>query len=205
MFTQKISTSFTRYSDANFEQKAQHILDSMKKNAAFATPTPTLTVYEDAVNRYSTALVAAATLDRTAVAEKNEARRQLETLSTQLGTYVMNVSNGNAKMLTSSGFTLTKKPEPRHLPAMGPVKLNNNGNSGQMLAAVKALPGATGYVYKITTNQPTEASQWTSVATSTSKYTFTDLTPGRQYRVMVVATGARQQELHSPVASQYAQ
>jgi hypothetical protein len=205
MFNQKISISFSRYNDANFEQKGQHILSSMKDNPDFTDPSPNMVVYQEAVDTYSNALTAAATLDRVAVAEKNEARLALETLSTQLGSYVMNRSNGNVRMLTSSGFTLTKKPEPRKLAEMGPVALSNTGNSGEMKVTATNLAAANGYVYEFTDTVPAEATRWTSVATSTSKYTFKGLTPGKKYWIRVIATGARQQVQYSPVASQFAQ
>lgn len=205
MLIQKLSIGFGRYSDANFEQKAEHILSSMKGNADFPDPSPTMAVYQDAVARYSAALIAAATLDRNAVAEKNEARQALEELSIQLGSYVMNRSNGNVKMMVASGFTLTKKPEPRHLPDMGPIALTNTGNSGEMKVTATSLRGANGYVYEFTDVAPTEATKWTSIATSTSRYIFKGLTPGKQYWVRVVATGARQQVQYSPVASLFAQ
>jgi hypothetical protein len=205
MFIQKVSISFSRFSDANFEQKTEHILQSMKNNTDFPTPSPTMEDYEAAVVRYSASLTAAATLDRNAVAEKNEARQDLEVLSTQLGNYVMTTSKGNVKMLTASGFTLTKKPEPRKLPDMGPVALSNTGNSGEMKVTSTKLPGASGYVYEFTDSVPTEATKWTSIATSTSKYTLKGLTPGKQYWIRVIATGARQQVQYSPVASQFAQ
>ena len=205
MFIPKIGVSFGRYSDANFEQKAEHILKSMDGNADFPDPSPSMAVYGAAVSNYSAALTEAATLDRNAVAKKNEARQQLETLSTQLASYVMNRSNGNVRMLTGSGFTLTKKSEPRKLPEMGPVTLSSTGNSGEMRVSATALKGANGYVYEFTETAPTEATVWTSSASSTSKLVIKGLTPGKQYWFRVIATGARQQVQYSPVASQFAQ
>ncbi|MDB5280252.1 MAG: hypothetical protein JWR61_5207, partial [Ferruginibacter sp.] len=74
MKTQKINMSFSAYSDAGFEQKAQAILSSMTNNPAFPNPVPTLQEVTNAVSQYSADLVAAASLDRTAVAMKNKSR-----------------------------------------------------------------------------------------------------------------------------------
>ena len=43
MNTAEISISFSRYSDANLETKAQHIVASLTGNAAYPTPTPKTT------------------------------------------------------------------------------------------------------------------------------------------------------------------
>ena len=205
MFLQKISVSFSRYSDAKFEQKVENILQNMSENSDFPDPSPTMVAYLAGVNSFRTKLTAAAMLDKVAVAEKNEARQDLEMLTATLGSYVMNRSKGNVKMLTGSGFTLTKKPEPRRLPEMGPVILSNTGNSSEMKVTATNLAAANGYVFEFTESVPTEATKWTSISSSTSKYIFKGFTPGKQYWIRVIATGARQQVQYSPVATLFAQ
>ena len=95
MRIQKITLSFTKFSDADFETKAKHILSSMTGNPAFSDPIPTLAAVQEAISSYSTALVAAAGLGKNNVAEKNKFRLQLEQLLYQLGMFVMFVANGD--------------------------------------------------------------------------------------------------------------
>jgi hypothetical protein len=81
----------------------------------------------------------------------------------------------------------------------------NGISSGQLQAAVKTVNGAGVYIHEICAEQPGDNTVWTSTSTTTSKYTFKGLQPGKQYWVRVAAVGARQQVAYSPVASQFVQ
>src|SRR5947207_2826398 len=111
MKLQKVSISFTRFSDADFLNKAEHILTSMTGNPAFTNPVPSLAELQAAIAKYSQDLIAAEGLGRTNVAEKTKSRLALEAVVSQLGMYVMFVANGDKAILTSSGYTLNKDPE----------------------------------------------------------------------------------------------
>jgi hypothetical protein len=52
MKIQKISLSFSGYSDANFATKARFILDSLTNNPLFPNPVPALANVEDAYSSY---------------------------------------------------------------------------------------------------------------------------------------------------------
>jgi hypothetical protein len=205
MKTRKVSISFSNYTDANLENKAEHILASMTGNPAFADPIPTLAQLQDAVTAYSNALVAAAGLGKNAVAEKNKSRKNLEALLKQLGMYVMYVANGDIAILTSSGYTLTKEDEPRHITNPGAVTLTNGITSGEMVAAVKTVQGASSYVHEITTELPTNNTVWTSNVSTRSRFTYRDLEPGKKYWVRVAAVGRDEQIAYSPVTAQFVQ
>lgn len=201
----KISISFSSYTDANLQTKAELIIASMTPNAAFANPVPTITELQAALDQYSADLVAAASLGRTNVANKNASRQQLEMLMTRLGMYVMFVANGDEAILTSSGFSLTKTPEARFITNPGNVTLSNGITTGQMVDFVKAVAGANGYLHEICAELPTSVTIWTSYTSTRSQYTFTGLEPGKKYWVRVAATGRNEQIAYSPVASQFAQ
>jgi hypothetical protein len=205
MKTQKINMSFAAYGDAVFEQKAQAILSSMTNNPAFPNPVPTLQEVTNALAQYSADLVAAASLDRTAVAMKNKSRTLLENLLRQLGMYIMYVANGDAAILTSSGFTLSKLPEPNYITNPGNVTLANGVSTGVMEVSVGAVKGAKGYVYQIAGEEPVTGTEWQSTNSSRSKFTYTNLQPGKRYWVRVAATGSGEQIAYSPVASQFVQ
>jgi hypothetical protein len=205
MRTAKISISFSFYSDVNLEAKASYIIASMKGNPSFTDPVPNIAELQAALKQFSADLLAAANLDRKKIANKNASRAVLEQLLTELGMYVMYVAKGNEATLTSSGFTLGKIPQPRYIDNPGNVTLSNGITSGQMVASVVAVKGNSGYVYEICAEQPTETNVWTSFAASRSKFTFTNLLPGKKYWIRVAATGFRGQIAYSPVASQFAQ
>lgn len=205
MKTQKINLSFSEYTDADFENKVALIISSMTGNLHFPSPIPTLADVQAALTKYSADLVAAATLDRVAVAAKNKSREQLELLVAQLGMYVMYIANGDAAILTSSGYTLSKQPEPRYITNPGNVELGNGITSGELVAKVVAVAGARSYTYQITTEEPTPATVWDSNNSTRSKFTFQNLVPGKRYWIRVAVTGRDEQVAYSPVASQYAQ
>ena len=205
MKLQKVSISFSKYSDADFETKAEHIVGSMTGNPAFVSPIPTLADVQAAVTKYSADLVAAAGLGRLNVAEKNKSRQQLELLLTQLGMYVMYIANGDAAILTSSGYSLTKEPEPAYVTNPGNVTLTNGVTSGQLIGTVKNVKAALGYLHEITEAEPVDATVWNSTPSSRSSFVFKNLQPGKKYWVRVGAIASGEQLAYSTVASQFAQ
>jgi hypothetical protein len=205
MKLQRVRLSFRLFTDADFLTKAEFILISMTGNASFPTPVPVLADVETAVAAYSDALNAAEGLGRVNVAWKNKTRTDLETILIQLGMYVMSVANGDAAMLTSSGFTLTKAPEPRYITNPGNVTLSNGVTSGELTDAVASVRGARIYYHEITDTAPTEETVWVRNQSSRSKYVFTGLTPGKQYWVRVAAVGSGEQIAYSNVAAKFVQ
>ena len=205
MKIQKINLGFSSYTDAEFEQKAQLILASMTGNPAFPSPVPPLTEVSAALTLFSADLVAAGTLDRTAVAKKNASRQALEKLLGQLGMFVMYVANGDAPILTSSGYTLSKQPEPVYITNPGNVTISNGISSGEMEAAVTTVKGGRNYNFQLAEAEPTAETDWQSNSSSRSKFTFKNLQPGKRYWVRVVVTGSGEQVAYSNVASRFVQ
>jgi len=203
MRVQRISLNFSAYSDANFQVKAKHIETNLTGNAFFPTLTPPLTDLKAAIEDYSSALQAAGNGDRNDVALKVAARRSLELLLVTLGNCIMMVAKGDVAMLQSSGYTLTKIPEPRTLGALGNVTLSKGVNSGELTAKVKALYGAGKYVHQLSASLPGDDTVWQDFPGNPSKFVFTGLVPGKQYWVRVIALGSRAQKSYSPVATAF--
>ena len=205
MRLQKICLSFRPFSDSDFQTKAIFILTSMTGNPSFSDPIPTLAEVQTAVGNYSSALSAAAGLGLINVAQKNKARRELEALLQQLGMYVMYVANGDAAILTSSGYTLTKMPEPSYISNPGNVTLKNGVTSGELVDSVPQVNAARVYFHEICDTAPTETTTWTRYQSSKARFVFTGLTPGKQYWVRVAAVGTGEQIAYSTVATQFVQ
>lgn len=202
---QKISLNFSNYSDADFQTKAVFVLTSMTGNPAFTDPIPTIAQVQAGVSNYSEAMTAAAGLGRINVAHKNKARQELEALLQQLGMYVMYVANGDAAILTSSGYSLTKMPEPSYISNPGNVTLKNGVTSGELVDSVGTVAAARLYFHEICDTAPSEATVWTRNQSSKSRFVFTGLTPGKQYWVRVAAVGSGEQIAYSTVATQFVQ
>ena len=201
----KILTNLGKYADANLKDKSVYITTSMTGNPFFESPIPSITEVQGAVKAYSNALEAAAGLDRVKVAEKNQARKVLLGLLTQLGLYVMSVANGDAYMLTSSGFTLAKTPEPGKLANPGTVTLSSGVTSGQMVSSIKRTKYARVYSYEIADKYANDVGNWTATHTTTSKHVFNGLVPGKQYWVRVAAIGTANQVTYSPISTMFVQ
>ena len=201
----RILISLGKYADAKLKDKSSYIVTSMKDNLNFQTPTPSLPEVQAALTTYSTALDAAAGLDRVKVAEKNQARKVLLGLLTQLGLYVMSVGNGDASVLTSSGFTLAKTPEPGKLGNPGNVTLTSGVTSGQMVSSIKRTKHARVYSFQITDQQPGDDTKWTVIHTTTTRHVFNGLVSGKQYWVKVAAIGTANQVTESPVSTMFVQ
>jgi hypothetical protein len=74
-----------------------------------------------------------------------------------------------------------------------------------MISAVAAVPGAKSYVHQIATEYLNEQTAWISNTSSTSKFLFTNLIPGKQYWVRVAVIGSRNQVVYTSVATWFAQ
>src|SRR5947208_12413811 len=104
---QKLTFSFKRLSDADFGTKAEAIAAAIAQHVdVFPTPVPSLSVITDAIGVYLEALVNAKSLDRTAVAIKNQRRAEANDLLVLLAMYVMQVAGGDRTILVTSGFEL---------------------------------------------------------------------------------------------------
>ena len=205
MRIQKISLSFTRYRDAEFQKKATFILNSMLNNIQFVDPVPTLAELQAAVTSYTDALNAASGMGRNDVAQKNKCREELEGLLSQLGMYVMFIANGDAAILTSSGFTLSKMPEPAYISNPGNVTLKNGVTSGELVSSVPKVFSARLYFHELSEAIPADDTVWDRSQSSKSRFVFSSLIPGKQYWVRIAAVGTGEQIAYSTVATQFVQ
>lgn len=205
MKIQKISLSFSQLSDPVFLEEAKHIYSKMNGNVYFPDPAPKMEDVDAAITAYGTALTAAKELGKDNVAEKNKARKALTVLLQDLGRFAMFIAKGDVTMLISSGYRLTKMPQPVHLEIPGAVSISNGPVPGSMEVKVKAVKGAQSYIHQITDAMPTDATVWVSVTTGRSRYVHTSLTRGKEYWVRAGATGSNEQLTYGPVTSQFAQ
>jgi hypothetical protein len=204
MRTQKINTSFISYSDAELVAKGTYIVTSMTDNTNFPSPVPTLAEVQAALGIYAEAFNAAAGLGRNNIAVKNQARAALELLLAQLGRYVMYVANGDLAILVSSGYTVSKEPQPRHLINPGALLLENGITSGTVKGTIDR-GNATSFLFEISDILPADSTAWTKFPSNNCQYVFTNLTPGKQYWARVAAIGFRNQVAYSEVATKFVQ
>ncbi|MGH2566064.1 MAG: hypothetical protein ACRDE5_16215, partial [Ginsengibacter sp.] len=78
-------------------------------------------------------------------------------------------------------------------------------NAGELVVKVPAVKGASGYVPQFTADPLTVDSTWTQEVTTTSKYTFKNLTSAKKYWCRVAAVGPYNQLVYSDAISRVVQ
>ena len=199
----KLNLSFSKLSGADFLNKAQFILLCMTNNVFFPNPIPSLANIIAAIIKYSDDLAAAEAGTYSVVALKNGTREELEDLLYRLGLFVMLEAKGNLAVLSSTGFTLTKAPEPSYITNPGNVTLSHGMSTGEMQSQVANVKGCKLYLHQICDEEPNENTVWDSRTCSRSSYMFKGLVPGKKYWVRVAVTGSGEQIAYSTIASMY--
>lgn len=191
----------SRYSDADLEAKTHTIINNLTGNPVFTTPVPTLSVVEDASEVYSGALLDASTGNRSKIAVKNASREALVLLLRQLCVYVNLTANGNAAELLTSGFDVSKDPEPAVISKPENLKVENGVSSGELLMSIKKVKGAYAYLHEYTSDAAMAPASWVSTPSTACKIIFSNLLPGTKYYCRVGAIGANDQLLYSDTIS----
>lgn len=194
-------TNFVKLSDGNLESKTHSIISSMTGNPYFPTPTPTLAALETAADNYSSALVKAGTGNRADVADKNAKREILLNLMRIMCDCVNMTANGDSTMILSSGFDISKDPQPVVLTRPENLKVENGVASGSLLLSVKAVKAAHAYFYEYTTDATLAPASWVSTSGTTCKTEFSNLQPGTLYYCRVGVVGTGNQVLYSDAVS----
>jgi hypothetical protein len=112
MKTQKALVSFSKVKDTELGSIAQHIVNKMSNIPIFSILIPPLATIQDAINVYTAAQVKCGDCTKEETAAKNAARLTLEANLSDLGNYVNLVAKGDVVKLDSTGFKLSKLPQP---------------------------------------------------------------------------------------------
>lgn len=196
----KIITSFSKYNDAELEQKAELIADSMTGNVHFENPVPDIAVLKTAVTTFDTAIIKAKEGGRTEMLARDLKRQELIALLEKLALYVQMQADGNDVALASSGFSLSKTPQSVGiLPKPQSFKVYAE-NVGSIWLSLKSIRGAKTYQYEYRKKGDTI---WSIIVFTKSMVLLTDLESGEQYEFRVTAVGAAAQRVYSDVISSY--
>ena len=194
----RIVNGFTEMSDGTLLVKANLIRTSLTGNTSFPTPTPSLAALTTAITDFEAAVLAAENGDRQLVAVKNQLREVLINLLHLLGNYVLFTAGGDEVVATSSGFNVSKVPQPS--PALTTpqgMELKNGVNKGELQFSFRKVRGARAYIFEITPLPVTGASLWQSSMGTICKKLFTGLESGKEYACRVAAIGIKDQVVYS--------
>ena len=200
MASPTILTSFSRYRDAELDQKAHFIIDSMTGNAHFPDPVPAIADITTANDEYIAARSAAETGDREAVSIKNQKREALEYLLGKLALYVEATANDDEAILLSSGFSLKKSPTPVGILSKPENFSAHATEAGMVMLRLKAIHGADSYQYEYRiAGDP----QWIIRVDSKSSLLLTGLQSGSAYEFRVAGIGTNPERVYSNVLQSY--
>jgi hypothetical protein len=170
----KVKLNLNNLPDVQVIQRANEIKTAMTGNAAFATPTPTLTAVGTAITTAQTALTAsdnAATTSKQATANKDTAVDALRGLIMQLATYVELTAAGDEAKILSAGMDVRSARAPSGTPdTVSNLSVTAGDNAGELDLQWDPVAGAKSYEVH-TSPDPVTASSWTSQPTVTKSKT----------------------------------
>ncbi|RWU07720.1 fibronectin type III domain-containing protein [Pedobacter chitinilyticus] len=195
----KLSTSHSKYSDAELEVKTAGVIAGLTNNPGFPTPIPTLEEIKIALEAFSISVVKAREGGKTETLVRDQKRKVLTDLLEKLALYVQLTSDDEA-VLSSSGFSLAKTPEPIGIltkPQGFSVHPEMPGTIKVMLNAIK---GAGSYLYE---NRKKGEEIWRVTVHTKSNLLITGLESGVLYEFRVAGVGSDPQRVYSDILSSY--
>ncbi len=188
MRTQKAIVSFTKVRDSELANTAQNIVNKMTTNPYFTDPQPPLTTIQDYIAAYSAALVKAKDGSKEDTANKNACRLTLETALFTLGNYVNLVAENDVVKLESSGFPLSKLPEPIGILEAPHLTVSYGKNPGELIIEISVVPKASGYIVLYSPlPAPADNNEWYEIVFSGTRGTLTRLKSETKYVIKVAA------------------
>ena len=176
MKNQKARISFVKVKDHELTVVGQNIVNKMTINAHFSEPKPALMSVQEMIITYSDALLKAKDGSKQDTAYKNACRLNLENALSSLGSYVNLTAQADIVKLESSGFPLSKIPEPIGILAAPTITVTYGNNPGEIHIECSVIPNASGYMILYSPlPAPADNNEWYSKQWSGSKGTLTHL------------------------------
>ena len=176
MKTQKARISFVRVIDHELAIVGQNIVNKMTTNVNFSDPKPTLMSVQELIINYSDALLKAKDGSKLDTAYKNACRLNLENALSILGSYVNLTAEADVVKLESSGFPLSKIPEPIGILKAPTITVTYGNNPGEIHIECSVIHNASGYLILYSPlPAPADNNEWYSKQWSSSKGTLTQL------------------------------
>jgi hypothetical protein len=171
----------------------------------FGIPPVDPTALDASATTLSAAILAAVDGGKNAKTIREKQRKMVIQDLNLLAVFVQNVSNDDPAIFAASGFTAkpTGKSAPQPVGAPAFRSLDYGVNSGQIVVAVKAQPGAKSYFIRYAVMNGATPGAWTTIAAATIQkpITISGLTPTTIYGFQVQALGVLGYSDWSPIAT----
>jgi hypothetical protein len=190
---------FNAMTDNNLVVLANGVLKALTGNASFPNPTVPLTTFGNDITAYSNAITAALDGSKSAKAAREKAKKVVVNDLRQLAMHVESNCNDDMATFTTSGFTARAKKTASATVDVPTFKSLDYGlHPGQILVAIKSVPGAKSYNVRFGAMPPTAGatpgatpSSWIvlNVANIKKGIPIDNLTSGTLYAFQVQALG----------------
>lgn len=179
---------------------ANAVIESLKNNTYFPSPTPGLVELQSAIDNYTASLARAKYGSRMDIAEKKADKHTLINMLGDECDYVNITAKGNLLMLSTCGFRISKDRAPKVLgTAIAKVERRENGG---VILSTGAVNGAISYRHQYTTDP--SAALWSEIVSTRATCKIDDLVPGTVYYFRIVAIGTKNQVTVSNVVNKMA-
>ncbi len=181
--------------------KGRVVHDQLNGNPNFPNPVPSLIELNDACARLHEANVAAMDRGRKACALKRSAESHFDLVLSRLAAYVNSACQGDVVKLSSSGFSMAKRPEPVSSLAMRGVLWHARAVfPGQVELRWDRVPGALIYEVEMKPDGPNMIEGWKRVClTSRPRQLVSQLEPNSRMCFRVRAIGTKTESPYSQV------
>ena len=202
----KAVTGFSTLDSNTLANTAHNVATKIGGNAVYFRNPPIDPASLDAsANTLTEAVLAAMDGGKTAKAVVKKQRKLVIQDLNLLAVFVQNVSNDDPAIFAASGFTAkpTGKSAPQPVGAPSFRSLDFGMNSGQIVAAVKAVAGAKSYFIRYAVMAGATPGAWTTIpaATIQKPITISGLTPTTIYGFQVQALGVLGYSDWSPITT----
>ena len=170
----------------------RNVVAKLTGNANFPTPPVTLAAMTTAGDDLEAAIEEATNGSKASKAVRNALVLQVRDMLRKVADYVRMVANGDAAILTTSGFEMTKQPGPIGVPGIAQdMQARMTNSKGTVELRWRAVYGAHGYQVWMTASDPNVQANWEAIGyTTRASHLVSDLESYKAYWFCVSAIGA---------------
>src|SRR5690349_19619770 len=185
----KVKLALQKKDDAEKAALGETTHDKMTGNPLFTNPNPTLPVYKTAFTDYRTAYENALLGGKPLKAILKQKREEFIALLKQMASYVNNIANGDATVITSAGFDINSTPVSHVMTKVVGVTGSTGAHTGEVNLEWNKVDGCVIYlVYARLIVGPADAFVLV-VKTSRGHAIINKLNAGAMYEFVVESVG----------------
>ena len=145
----KALTGFHGVADADVLNRGVQVQTSLTGNSHFPNPPIDLANLKAALDSFAALIPQALDGSKKVIAEKNKQRTTVIQMLRIVAGYVEMVSNGDRTVFQSSGFEAASSTRASNTPLSEKIrKLDRGDNSGEILAWIRTVRGASSYEFR---------------------------------------------------------